>query len=461
MKTYSDLIKHTYGLLPEEFEVINGELYFQGIRLLDYIEKYEAPLKLSYLPNIAENIAKAHQWFNYAFEINQYSGSYTYAFCTKASHFKFILEKTLRCGAHVETSSEYDIPIVEKLFASGDLTKQTYIICNGFKRPGYINRIVQLINEDYNCIPVLDNIHEFDGYAETCKKEFNLGVRVATNEVPEYNYYSSRLGIRSDDILPLLRKKVKNHPLAKVKMIHFFMNTGLKDNIHFWSELNRMVKVYCEVKREFDSLDTLNLGGGLPIKSSLQFDYDYQFMISEIVSAIKEECDEQGIEHPNLVTEFGTFTVGESGAVLYTILDEKKQNDQEQWYIINGSFITHLPDAWGINHKYILLPLNGWDNEFQQVNLGGLTCDGMDYYNSEAHSEQLFLPKIKPNEDLHIGFFHTGAYQEALGGYGGIQHCLIPSPKHLVIDNDDTGQLKSNLVSDVQGVDSMLNILGY
>ena len=89
MKTYSDLIKHTYGLLPEEFEVINAELYFQGIRLLDYIEKYEAPLKLSYLPNIAENIAKAHQWFNYAFEINQYSGSYTYAFCTKASHFKF------------------------------------------------------------------------------------------------------------------------------------------------------------------------------------------------------------------------------------------------------------------------------------------------------------------------------------------------------------------------------------
>ena len=32
------------------------------------------------------------------------------------------------------------------------------------------------------------------------------------------------------------------------------MNTGFKDTIHFWSELNRMVKLYCEIKKEFKSL---------------------------------------------------------------------------------------------------------------------------------------------------------------------------------------------------------------
>jgi arginine decarboxylase len=31
-----------------------------------------------------------------------------------------------------------------------------------------------------------------------------------------------------------------------------------------------------------------------------------------------------------------------------------------------------------------------------------------------------------------ILFFNTGAYQETIGGYGGLHHCLIPQPKHIL-----------------------------
>jgi len=42
--------------------------------------------------------------------------------------------------------------------------------------------------------------------------------------------------------------------------------------------------------------------------------------------------------------------------------------------------------------------------------------------------------KIKSGEKLFIGFFNTGAYQDTLSGYGGIKHCLLPSPPHILID---------------------------
>ena len=42
---------------------------------------------------------------------------------------------------------------------------------------------------------------------------------------------------------------------------------------------------------------------------------------------------------------------------------------------------------------------------------------------------------------MYLGFFHTGAYQDAISGYGGIKHCLIPSPKHVIIDKDEDGNL--------------------
>ena len=69
------------------------------------------------------------------------------------------------------------------------------------------------------------------------------------------------------------------------------------------------------------------------------------------------------------------------------------QNDKELWYMIDSSFMTTLPDSWALNQRYILLPINLWGNEYQTVNIGGLSCDSFDYYNSETHSQQVFLPK--------------------------------------------------------------------
>jgi arginine decarboxylase len=164
---------------------------------------------------------------------------------------------------------------------------------------------------------------------------------------------------------------------------------------------------------------------------------------------------------PHIFTEFGSYTVAESGAVIYSILGKKQQNDAEAWYMIDSSFITTLPDTWGIGQKFILLAINHWDKPFQRINLGGITCDGQDYYNSDTHTNQVFMPKLSDGETLYMGFFHTGAYQESIGGYGGIQHCLIPAPKHILIDKDSTGQLTYKLFAPEQSAESMMKILGY
>jgi arginine decarboxylase len=68
---------------------------------------------------------------------------------------------------------------------------------------------------------------------------------------------------------------------------------------------------------------------------------------------------------------------------------------------------------------------------------------------------------INDEEPLYIGFFHTGAYQESLGGYGGIQHCLIPAPKHVLISRNEDGEISTKLFAPEQGSESMLKVLGY
>ncbi|NTU95254.1 MAG: arginine decarboxylase, partial [Bacteroidales bacterium] len=421
------------------------------------------PLKITYLPKISSQIQRAKRMFNVAMAKVDYNGDYHYCYCTKRSHFSFVMEEALKNDIHIETSSAFDLNLIESLFEQNVVTKELYIICNGYKKDVYIENIANLLNNGWhNTIPVIDNMGEFDQLDEYILEPCKIGIRIAAEEEPKFEFYTSRLGIRYSDIIPFYEEKIKGNKKFTLKMLHFFINTGIRDNAYYWNELSKCVSVYCDLKGMCPELDSLNIGGGFPIKNSLAFDYDYEYMAEEVIAQIKSICQQRGVAEPNIFTEFGSFTVGESGATIYQVMGQKQQNDRERWYMVDSSFMTTLPDTWGIKQRFILLPINKWNDEYQRVFLGGLTCDSQDYYNAEAHANAIFLPTINGSEEpLYIGFFHTGAYQESIAGFGGIQHCLQPAPKHIIIDLDENGEYYTRLFSKEQTYKSMLKILGY
>lgn len=460
---YVDLIEQTYYFPQEGFKMIDNCLHFNGIPLMDIIEQYGTPLKISYLPKISSQIQKAKRLFNVAMAQADYKGKYTYCYCTKSSHFSFVMDEVLKNDVHLETSSAFDIPIIKSLAEQGKISKDIFVLCNGYKRPVYQQYIVELIKKGFtNVIPILDNMIELPYYEKALHgKRFKVGIRIASEEEPNFDFYTSRLGIRTRDIVDFYKNVIRKNTKVELKMLHFFINTGIRDSAYYWSELNKCINVYCDLKKICPELDSLDIGGGFPIRTKLSSDFDYQYMADEIVRQIKTTCQQRKVKEPNIFTEFGSFTVGESGAVLYEVTEKKIQNDKELWYMVDSSFITTLPDTWGIKQKFILLAINNWENEYFRVNLGGLTCDSEDYYNMESIKNRVFLPKFDKGDPLYIGFFHTGAYQESLGGYGGIQHCLIPAPKHVLIDRDENGSYTTRLFAKEQSAKSMMKILGY
>jgi|TARA_B110000908_G_scaffold6045_1_gene7662 arginine decarboxylase len=459
---YKDLIEQTFDFPQEEFKTTNGDLFFHNIDLLQLVKKYGTPLKFTYLPKISENINRAKNWFNGAIKKQGYKGNYHYSYCTKSSHFKYVLEEALKNDIHIETSSAFDIDIVKSLKKEGKLNDDAYVLCNGFKREQYITNIVSLIDGGHrNCIPIIDNYEELDLILTSTKSKFKVGIRIASEEEPKFEFYTSRLGIGYKNIVSFYKREIENNSQVTLKMLHFFINTGIKDNAYYWNELLKCITVYIQLKKICPTIDSLNIGGGFPIKNSLAFSYDYQYIIEEIILQIQTACNEAEVDVPDIFTEFGSFTVGESGGAIYEILYQKKQNDRERWNIINSSFITTLPDSWAINKRFIMLPLNKWDKEYERVLLGGLTCDSDDYYNSEQHINAIYLPIYEKDTPLYVGFFNTGAYQESIGGFGGLQHCLIPHPKHIIIDKNEKGQITTNIFKGQQKSEELLSILGY
>ena len=465
--TYFDLIDQSYYFPQEGFDLKDGYLTFHGVSLKYLVEKYGTPFKLMYLPRIGEQIKKAQNLFRRAIKKHKYKGKYFYAYCTKCCHFSHVVKSAVREGIQLETSSSFDIDLIYKLLDEGEIDKNIIIIHNGYKTEDYLQKIAKL-NKDgfYNSMLILDSKSELarvKQYAKELEKPLKIGVRMAIDEEPQTAYYTSRLGIRANEILDFYNNEIKGDECISLKMLHFFIDSGIKDNMYYWGEFQKAMKLFVDLKQICPEMKAIDLGGGFPVRNNLGFDYNYEYIINELVGNIAEACREAEIEEPDIFTEFGKYTVGESGATIFSVLEQKRQNDAEIWYMVDNSLMNTIPDAWSINEKFIMLPINKWHNEYTRINIGGISCDHSDYYNSEDMNQQLFLPKYPENdpEPLYIGFFHTGAYQDSISGYGGIKHCLIPAPKMIVIDRDETGNYIDTVYRNEQTVDEMLDILGY
>src|SRR5690606_20739729 len=156
----------------------------------------------------------------------------------------------------------------KKLEEKKKVTKEIQIICNGYKTQRYQDNIVNAIQGGYkHIITVLDNTEELEKYnVAELSEPLNIGMRIAAEEEPKYEFYTSRLGIRANSVVQYYKDKIAQNPKFKLKMLHFFIDTGIKDVNYYWTEFHKALKIYVELKRICPDLNSLNLGGGMPIK---------------------------------------------------------------------------------------------------------------------------------------------------------------------------------------------------
>ena len=116
---------------------------------MDIIKQYGTPLKITYLPKITSQIQKAKRMFNVAMAKADYKGKYVYYYCTKSSHFSFVLDEVLKNEVHIETSSAYDIQIIREQIKKKKINRILYLAMPIFAYEKLINyEFVQDIIEE-------------------------------------------------------------------------------------------------------------------------------------------------------------------------------------------------------------------------------------------------------------------------------------------------------------------------
>ena len=158
MKTkYIDLITQTYEFPQEEFQVEDNELIYNGVPIMDIIKQYGTPLKITFLPKISQNIQRARRWFNVISLKADYQGDYHYSYCTKSSHFEFVMSEVLKNDVHIETSSAFDLNLIENLHEMGKFSKRITLYVTVLKSNNILTTFPRYFDGYTNLIPVLDS----------------------------------------------------------------------------------------------------------------------------------------------------------------------------------------------------------------------------------------------------------------------------------------------------------------
>jgi len=111
----------------------------------------------------------------------------------------------------------------------------------------------------------------------------------------------------------------------------------------------------------------------------------------------------------------------------YTELKTIEKRIKEK-YLLNFSIFQSLPDFWGINQEFPVMPLTHLDKTpTRSASLWDITCDS-DGEIEFDNNKPLYLHDINlKEEEYYLAFFNVGAYQDTMG----IQHNLFSHPTQI------------------------------
>lgn len=406
----------------------NGDLFIGKHRALDLVREFGTPLQV-FLPEVAtkrtERVIKA---FYDAIGEAKYPCPFTYFYPLKANQRKCLVEAVVAGGAQLETSSTNELALVRSLYQS---TNRPRIICNGPKPDDYIELIETMYREGWDIVPIFNDeaeLYRFANYPGAVGIRLDLEVKSRVGDwQKKHNYFG--ISEKRALSLPSMRKLV---------MIHYHLSSQMDQVDRVSIPVIRAIEVYAKLQKRHPNLHQLNIGGGAGLPYTKIPFYSTEEAAQRVVAAVRKTAEKLGIDPPTLMCEWGQHVVAPAQVTIFKVIRAKrieKRAGAKFWYAIDGSFMSNLPDSWGITQAWHVTPIDRLDaRTLVPVWFSGSTCDSGDQYPSENYKtgkrpKAPLLPLYKEGEDYYVAFFDTCAYQDPLGS----NHCLLPRPARLLL----------------------------
>ena len=133
------------------------------------------------------------------------------------------------------------------------------------------------------------------------------------------------------------------------------------------------------------------------------------------------------------------------------------QNEVQERYLVNFSLFQSMPDFWGLEQNFPIMPLDRLDEKpTRSASIWDITCDS-DGEISYSKDNPLLLHNVDvEKENYFLGFFLMGAYQEVLG----MKHNLFTHPTEASVYIDENGYVLKDII-EAQSILDILEDIDY
>lgn len=302
------------------------------------------PVILRFPQIVAAQLDRLHSAFREAiFEYN-FKGRHLGVFPFKVNQRREFIDSIVECGAGYDYGLEVGSKTEFMAALSYELPKDALLIANGFKDREFIDiaytakaigkRVVIVVEGPDELQMIFDRKHEFPEVPE-------IGLRVklyskGSGKWEKSSGDTSKFGLTTSEVLHALSMIEENGMTDKLAMLHFHIGSQITEIKRFKNALKEASRVYSKVVKMGFKPDFLNIGGGVGVDydgSKTSFassaNYSLQEFVNDAVYVLGEVCNNEGIEHPTIVTESGRVIAAYHSVVVTDVREVQGNVDSE------------------------------------------------------------------------------------------------------------------------------------
>ena len=325
-----------------------------------------APVLLRF-PDILNNrIEKTAGCFAKAEKEYDYKGEHFIVYPIKVNQMRPVVEEIISHGKKYNLGLECGSkPELHAVLAT-NMDSDSIIVCNGHKDQNFIELALLAQKMGKRVFLVIEKLPELDIIARTAEKlgvRPNLGIRIklasrGTGKWEESGGDASKFGLNSTELLQALNMLEELGLRDCFKLIHFHIGSQITKIRTVSIALREMAQYYVQLRKMNFGIEFVDCGGGLGVdydgtrssNSESSVNYSVQEYVNDIVYTLSEAANENGIPHPNIITEGGRSLTAHHSVLILEVLETVK--------------VPHMPEDFvptEHDHKLVHELNNIWD----------------------------------------------------------------------------------------------------
>lgn len=308
--------------------------------LVDHLvrdKKMQLPILLRFPQILTNQLRVLTGAYRDAIEQFGFQGKHYPVFPMKVNPRREVVEEFLkesdRCRVGLECGSKPELYAAVAL----EQTPESLLICNGFKDESFCRLASLAVQSGKRVVIVVEKLNELKMLLRVANETGvcpGIGLRAKLYTRGSGKWASSggdsaKFGLTTSEIIQCVRLLREQKKEKYLKLLHFHIGSQITDIKRVKNAMKEAARVYAKIHQLGLTVEFLDIGGGLGVDydgSKTRFEssmnYTVQEFANDVVYTVQTVCDEEGVPHPNLVTESGRMMTAYHTVLVTSIREE-------------------------------------------------------------------------------------------------------------------------------------------